>query len=86
MPGYHLQRIPVGEFGEPSKIQEELIELVDSFAQGNTVMALQELADIYGALRGVLNKYFPGFTMEKLEIMADATARAFKDGTRKAKK
>ena len=43
---YHIAKIPRGEFGEISKIEEELCELVDSIDQGNKIMALCELADL----------------------------------------
>lgn len=80
--GYHINEIKRGEFGKVTKIYEELEELLDSLEQKNRIMALQELSDLYGAVRGYLEKEFPGFTMEDLEIMADATKRAFEDGTR----
>lgn len=80
--GYHINDIKRGEFGKASKIVEEVHELLDSLEQKNRIMALQELSDLYGAVRGYLEKEFPGFTMEDLKIMADATKRAFEDGTR----
>jgi len=81
--GYHLREIKKGEFGEISKIEEELDELKESLEQGNKIMAICELSDIYGALVGYLEKHFPNLTMEDLKTMSDATTRAFKDGTRK---
>jgi hypothetical protein len=45
-------------------------------------MALVELSDLYGAIKGYLAKHIPSMTMEDLRIMSEATERAFKDGTR----
>lgn len=81
--GYHLRKIKRGEFGEISKIEEEIDELKESLEQDNKIMAMCELSDIYGALRGYLEKHFPDLTMKDLETMSDATTRAFEDGTRK---
>ena len=80
--GYHAPGIPRGEFGEASKILEEVAELIDAEAQNNEIMAMTELADIYGALRSVAYSY--GLEMIDLEIMANATERAFKSGARHA--
>jgi len=79
--GYHLRPIPKGVLGQTSKIQEELDELVDAEAQGNKILAMCELADLYGALEVLAVRY--GLTMDDLKSMADATARAFQDGSRK---
>jgi len=80
--GYHLREIKRGEFGEISKIEEELDELKESLEQGNKIMAMCELSDVYGAIRGYLEKHFPDLTMEDLKTMSDATRRAFEDGSR----
>ena len=79
--GYHIRHINKGTLGQVSKLQEELEELVDAEEQGIRIMAMCELADIYGALQAVADKY--GLTMADLKSMADATARAFKDGSRR---
>ena len=81
--GYHSREIKKGRFGEISKIKEETEELEDAIIQGNKIMAICELADIYGAIDGYLEKYFPDIHMHDLEKMAEATKRAFEDGTRK---
>lgn len=78
--GYHKRKIKKGVLGEPSKIREELEELEDALDQGNRIMALVELSDLYGALKAVAKKL--GTNMEEISIMADATASAFEDGTR----
>jgi len=81
--GYHLREItPHGKFGEISKIEEELDELKEATEQGNKIMSLCEASDVYGALRGYLEKYHPNVTMEDLKKMSDATRRAFEDGDR----
>jgi phosphoribosyl-ATP pyrophosphohydrolase len=79
--GYHIRHINKGTLGQVSKLQEELEELVDAEEQGIRIMAMCELADIYGALQAMADKY--GLTMADLKSMADATARAFKDGSRR---
>jgi len=81
--GYHLREIKKGEYGEISKIEEELDELKEALEQDNMIMAMCELSDVYGALDGYLEKYFPELTMEDLKTMSEATKRAFGDGTRK---
>lgn len=83
--GYHLTEITRGEYGEISKLEEELAELKDSVKQGNRIMELIELSDLIGAISGYLEKYHTGFFIEDLIIMAKATDRAFKDGTRQSK-
>lgn len=80
--GYHIAKITKGKFGDLSKLQEELDELKDCEVQDNKIMALVELSDLYGAIKGYLAKHIPSMTMEDLRIMSEATERAFKDGTR----
>jgi len=81
--GYHIsRRIEKGEFGEISKIQEEVSELKDASKQGCKIMALMEASDLYGALRGYIRKYHPDITMIDLEKMADITERVFVNGHR----
>lgn len=81
-PGYHKAHIEKGELGDLSKIKEEYEELVDAYLQGNRIMQLAEAADLYGALEAFLNKHFPGFTMDDLHEMNEATKRAFHSGRR----
>lgn len=78
--GYHKAEIKKGVLGKPSKIQEELDELVDAVDQNNIILALCELADIYGALEACAKNF--NVTMGDLQIMAHATAAAFEDGSR----
>lgn len=81
--GYHLTEIQKGVFGKLSKIEEELEELKDAHIQGNRIMTLMELSDLYGAMRGYLEDQFSDITMKDIETMHLATKRAFEDGTRK---
>lgn len=82
MPGYHLRDIPRGQFGELSKIEEEIVEIKDSIEQGCKIMELVELSDLYGAIEGYLAKHHPNVTMEDLKSMAAITGRAFRNGGR----
>jgi hypothetical protein len=83
MPGYHLMQFPRGEYGELSKIQEELNEITDSVCQDCKIMALVELSDLYGAIEGYLEKHHPDITMEDLRKMSAITKRAFRSGARR---
>lgn len=80
--GYHTQEIPPGEYGSFTKIQEETAEFLDAVEQGCRVMALIELSDLYGAMRGYLKTNHPEFSMADLERMSDITERAFRNGHR----
>lgn len=82
--GYHLREIVTqGTYGQPSKIREELEELEEALEQKNHILALCELADLYGAIEGVAESL--GVSMGDVHNMAEATKRAFLDGSRKAK-
>lgn len=79
--GYHLRPIIVqGTFGETSKIKEELDELEEALEQDNKILALVEIADLYGALEAVAEKL--GVTMDDVKKMAAATKRSFQSGER----
>ncbi len=80
--GYHNRIIQKGVYGEISKIREELEELEDAAAQGNKIMELCELADMWGAMRKYLQIHFPGIKMNHLHRMAKATRSAFQQGRR----
>lgn len=80
--GYHLKDIPKGVFGDVSKIEEEFLEFKDALKQGNDVMALIELSDQIGAIRGWLERNHPSITLDKLVTMNDATTRSFVNGHR----
>lgn len=82
-PGYHLTEIKKGEYGEISKIQEELDELKDANRQGSRILELVELADLLGAMEGYIEKHFPNIRMVDLFLFSRITQRAFKSGERK---
>lgn len=82
-PGYHLHPIERGVYGETSKILEEALELRDAEIQGVKIMALNEVADLLGAIKGYLDRHHPGVTLEDAMKMAFVTARAFKAGHRR---
>lgn len=82
--GYHKRKINKGELGKSSKIREELEELEDALEQNNIILALCELADLYGAMSSFVEQNFSDISMEDIQRMARATERAFKDGSRKS--
>lgn len=79
---YHIDKIPHGEYGEISKIIEEVKELQDADKQQAEVMVINELADIIGAIEGFLIRHHPSITLTDLIKMKDLTAKAFKSGHR----
>lgn len=79
--GYHIKKITKGEYGQVSKIREELEELEDALEQDNKILALVELSDLYGAIKAVAHN--TGVTMDDVKKMSEATESAFKDGSRK---
>lgn len=82
--GYHKRLIVTrGVLGEPSKIREELEELEEAVEQGNHILVLCELADLYGALEAVVERR--GVSMDDVRTMAAATKSAFLDGSRSPK-
>lgn len=80
--GYHNREIAKGEYGELSKIVEELEELQDANEQGCKIMELVELSDLYGAIEKYLENYHLGYDMGQLKKMSDLTKRAFTNGER----
>lgn len=80
--GYHIADIPKGVLGEASKVAEEAAEFVDAVEQQCAVMALVELADLYGAMQAYLDKHHPTIGMRDLGAMARVTSRAFTSGAR----
>lgn len=83
LPGYHLTPIDKGVLGQPSKVAEECAEFIDACDQNCQVMALVELADLYGAMRAYLAQQHPSLSMSDLERMADINERAFRNGRRR---
>lgn len=82
MGGYHVADIPQGQYGEASKIEEELHEFKDSLDQGCHIMALVELSDMIGAIEAWLDRYHPTITLDDLKEMSAITKRAFLSGHR----
>jgi phosphoribosyl-ATP pyrophosphohydrolase len=78
--GYHKGKIRKGILGTPSKIQEELDELNDALEQGVKILIHCELADLYGALKLVVEDH--GLTMDDVRRMSELTASAFQEGER----
>lgn len=78
--GYHLVEIPKGVYGQASKIEEEFLEFKDALNQNNSIMALQELSDLLGAIEAYVLKY--NLTLIDLIIMKDVTQKVFKEGYR----
>lgn len=84
--GYHVSPIKRGVYGEISKIEEEVAEVVDAAGQGNRLMTLVELSDVIGAIDGYLSKHFGGeIILDDLIKLARATQRAFNTGGRKCR-
>lgn len=79
--GYHTRKIQKGEYGYFSKIREEFEELEDAHCQDAKILELCELADLYGAIEGLVERRF-GMTMEDIKAMSDMTKSAFKEGKR----
>jgi len=79
---YHKRKIKKGTYGEFSKIEEEFDEVLESREQGNRIMEIVELSDLYGAVEEYVHNHF-NISMEDLKKMSDATKRAFKSGGRK---
>jgi hypothetical protein len=80
---YHLQAIPKGQYGELSKIREEVEEAIDAEKQNNPIMVLVELSDIIGAIDGYIVKKYDGkINLADLIVMSMATSRAFRSGER----
>jgi phosphoribosyl-ATP pyrophosphohydrolase len=78
--GYHKKEIEKGELGEFSKIKEEFQELEDAIDQGDKILILCELSDMYGAIEEYLKKY--NLTIDDLKSFSDKTKSAFKEKKR----
>lgn len=78
--GYHKKKILKGELGEFSKVEEEFLELKDSYEQDHPVLIVCELCDLIGAIEAYANKW--NFTLDDLIKMKDSTKEAFEERTR----
>ncbi len=79
--GYHTKKFKKGVYGEFSKIQEEWEELLDARLQDGKILELCELADLYGAISGYVEKKF-NLTMDDIAKMSRMTSEAFEEGER----
>lgn len=74
--GYHIAKIEKGVYGEWSKVQEEIDEIIDSLDQNLKPMLLIELCDCLGALKGYYNAM--GYTdFDSLLINRSKISRIF---------
>lgn len=80
--GYHIQDIPRGVIGEPSKIIEEAHEVADAHQQGVNIMTAVELSDLIGAVDRFREKHLPHISWDDLFKMYRVTRRAFESGAR----
>ncbi len=79
--GYHTKKFKKGVYGEFSKVQEEWEELLDARLQDGKILELCELADLYGAISGYVEKKF-NLTMDDVAKMSRMTSEAFEEGER----
>lgn len=66
---WHKREITRGEYGEFSKVLEEVEEAEDALEQNNKLMYLIELSDIVGAIEGIVENY--GLTLDELITFSD---------------
>ena len=81
--GYHVSQISKGQYGEMSKIVEELEELIDAENQKNVILQINEICDLIGAIDGYLSTKFPSISLDDCIKMMRATQSAFQSGERK---
>lgn len=74
---WHNRKIKKGEYGEVSKVEEELDEAKEALEQGNRLMFLIELSDIVGAVEGIIEKY--GLSLEDLIKFSDKVKESKKN-------
>lgn len=80
MAGYHQNFIMKFPHGNVHKLKEEVDEFLDAYASGNSIMAMQELSDVYLILRTIAREY--GIDVDDLAKMADVTEKVFEYGGR----
>ncbi len=83
--GYHTRQFEKGVYGEFSKVEEEWEELLDAQRQDARILEICEIADLYGALKGYVEKQF-GMSIEDVAKMSRMTSEAFTEGTRQPTK
>lgn len=79
---YHQKDIPKAKFGTMQKIEEEFLELYDAHYQKNKILELVELADLYGAIKGYVNKNYKNISFKQIINFAKLTEKAFTSGKR----
>lgn len=80
--GYHIKDIRKARFGTFEKIIEEFEELKDAKDQDCTVMVLNEMSDLIGAMEGYLKEQNINVSLDDLIKMKDITKRVFENGRR----
>jgi hypothetical protein len=69
-PGYHINEIPRGVYGEFSKVAEEFAEVQDAWEQRCLIMAIVELTDLLGALEAYYGEeQFALYCEQAAEVM-----------------
>jgi hypothetical protein len=79
---YHTKEIKKGTIGEFSKIQEEYEELLDAYNQGDSLLQLNELSDLIGAI-GLYSQEKWNISLIELVAFSEKTKQAFLSGKRK---
>jgi phosphoribosyl-ATP pyrophosphohydrolase len=82
--GYHKSNIDKGVYGQFSKVKEEYEELLDAKDQGDKILTILEICDLYGALEGYANTL--GYSIQDVIKFSNLTKEAFRDGSRIDKK
>lgn len=78
---YHVSEIPKGVYGEFSKIKEEFYEAQDAVAQGDNILLLNEICDLYGAIEEFVKRTY-NMSMQDVEKFSKLTKSAFESGRR----
>ena len=75
--GFHEATIHKGEYGQLSKIREELEEAEDAEARGQMLMLRIELSDILGAVKGVSDRL--GMDFNELLVFAELRSKVARE-------
>lgn len=69
-PGYHINEISRGVYGEFSKIEEEFMEVQDAWEQRCAIMSLVELSDLVGAMEAYYGEeVFASYLNQSADVM-----------------
>lgn len=74
-PGYHINVIKKGVYGQISKVMEEFDEVMDSWEQKSPIMAMVELSDMLGAIEACADAELFNQCMEMASIIVDSSKR-----------